>query len=131
MREEKKSRKKVSTLRLDNSIYSTVNIDLRSRIVRASSCTSVFIRYKCNSGTLEIALYLCTLHFTGWGQSVQIRKFYEKKSSSHPPAGLASLAVGGLSPALCALANNILFPLLAPQSISIDISLRKSFGAKF
>jgi hypothetical protein len=92
----------------------------------------------------QLQLKPFTLHFTGWGQSVQIRKFYEKKSSSHPPAGLASLAVGGLaagvlSPALCNLSHTIfsflcwlLFTIaMAPQSISIDISLRKAFAAKF
>jgi len=74
-----------------------------------------------------------TLHFTGWGQSVQIRKFYEKKSSSHPPAGLASLAVGGLaagglSPALCNLSHTIFSSLcwllftiaMAPPAVDID-----------
>jgi hypothetical protein len=55
------------------------------------------------------------------------------------PYPLASLAVGGLSPALCALSHSIFSSLcwllftiaMAPQSISIDISLRKAFGAKF
>jgi hypothetical protein len=50
-----------------------------------------------------------TLHFIFWGRG-QTRKLFTTRSSSHPPAGLASLAVGGLSPALCALSHTILFP---------------------
>ena len=49
---------------------------------------------------------------------------------------VGGLAAGGLSPALCNLsslpsAGLFTIAMVSQQSISIDISLRKSFGAKF